>query len=84
MQVPLGQLLSQLPQLFGSLSVSVQPLSQQAGVVPVVQAEPQAPQLFTSEVVSSTHEPVVPSGLGQQAGLSPEQMLSQLPQLLGS
>jgi hypothetical protein len=83
-QVPLGQLLLQLPQFCGSLSVSVQPLLQHAGVVPEVQALPQPPQLFTSLVVSSTQEPVVPSELAQQAGLTPEQVLSQLPQLLGS
>jgi hypothetical protein len=85
-QVPLGQLLPQPPQLPGSLSKSTQLPEQHIGVVKpcVVQSSPQPPQLFTSVVVSSTQEPVVSSELGQQAGLLPEQVVPQLPQLLGS
>lgn len=50
--VALGHMCPQLPQLFGSLEVSVQLLApaslQQAGVIPVVHATPQVPQFDAS------------------------------------
>jgi hypothetical protein len=55
--VPVVQVVPQLPQLLASLSVSVQAPPQQAGVVPELQNVPQLPQLNRSESVSVQDPP---------------------------